>query len=133
MILNICDNTYTEDKLLQTEQQILGKINFEPGHETVMEHINIAYHNKKIIEEDYHFSYLISIIISMKPDYSLIRPSLLAGKIIEFCLVLRMEPNVMEIMINNDNILFYLYSGWLTYKKTPINGSKDIFSKKKVF
>ena len=87
-VINICDNMYSTDELINMELDILNKLNYNMYHQTICNHIDIIQVQKNIDDSDCELCYLMAIIILTTIDYMFVEPQLMAKKIIEFGLLL---------------------------------------------
>lgn len=125
----ICDNTYTKNFLIETELNIIKKLGYRLYYETLYQYIKISHRTKMIDDNDLYFSIYISYILLMTIDYNFIATDELANKIIEFTLVLKMEPKIMNYLINNDIVYSYIYLSWLRHKNSSYKAINEYFSK----
>jgi hypothetical protein len=130
-LVYICDSTYTKKELVNMEFDILNKLNYKMYYETIIQYIKIIYKTKKIIDEDYFFSLFMASICLTTIDYSFIEADILAEKIVDFSLVLKMEPKIIESLINNDVLYSYLYLSWVNINNSDLKSIKELYSHNK--
>ncbi|XWV26030.1 cyclin domain fused to cyclin-dependent serine/threonine protein kinase [Tupanvirus soda lake] len=126
------DNAYTKSHLLKTEYDILNKLNYKVYNDTIVQYIEIAYQCKNIDKDTYFFCLYIATITLMTIDYNFVKPDNLAKKIIDFYLILKMEPKIMETLINSDPIYCYLYLTWIKIKESEYKSINTMFADNEV-
>ncbi|XWV24788.1 hypothetical protein QJ856_gp0995 [Tupanvirus deep ocean] len=127
-LVRCTDNSYTKQHLLKTEYDILNKLKYKIYSDNIYQYINVEYQNKKINCDSYFFCLYLATITLMTIDYNFVKPENLAKKIIDFDLILKMEPKIMEKLINSDPIYCYLYLSWIRYKESEYKAIEDRYS-----
>lgn len=121
-------SNFGHKELLEIEYDILQKLNYRLYYETTHQYLKIYLDNNKITLDGYHFTMYVALILFLENTYCNYTPNYLADQLLEFWLVLHMEPKVMEILINGEPVYSYIYLSWLNYDRTKYPAIYDIYS-----